>query len=127
MVCHAAEVDSGALGALVGDLLDVNGAELVLETLRLASRQLATRSDHVDANYISSSIYNIDDAHVVPFLVSACQQIALLIISPARQFLHRDINRQKVRLLKQARVNILLHFAPSKDILPIAHNPYRSL
>ena len=127
MVCHAAEVDSGALGTLVGDLLDVNGAELVLEALRLAGWQLATGSDHVDANYISCSIYNIDDAHVVPFLVSACQQIALLIISPARQSLHRDINRQKVRLLKQARVNILLHFAPSKDILTIAHDPYRGL
>ena len=50
VVRHAAEVYSGALGTLVGDLLDMNGAELVFEALRLAGWQLATRFDHVDAN-----------------------------------------------------------------------------
>ena len=53
MVCHATEVDSRALLLLIHDLLDVDGAELVLEALGLAGRKLAARFNHVHTNVVS--------------------------------------------------------------------------
>ena len=65
VVRHATEVNSCALFALVHDLLDVDGAELVLEALGLARGQHTTRFDHVDTYLVSLLARNdVNDAHV---------------------------------------------------------------
>ena len=89
---HAAKIDSRTLFALVGDLLDVDRAELVLEALWLACRELAAGLDHINSDELDSLGDNVDDAQVVPVWIGARQQIARLVICPASQLVHRDVH-----------------------------------
>ena len=61
MVRHAAEVDCGAFFALVGDLLDVDGTELVFEALWLTGWKFAARFYHIDANELIFAADDVND------------------------------------------------------------------
>ena len=111
MVRHAAKIDGRALFALVGDLLDMDRAELILEALWLAGRELAAGLDHVDSDALGRLGYDVDDAQIVAVWVRARQQIAGLVICPASQLVHRDVHRKEVKCGEQACVHVLLHVA----------------
>ena len=70
MVRHATKVNSGTHLALIGNLFDMDGAELIFHAFWLALRQLSTWFDHVNANQILCLTYDVLDAYVVVCLTS---------------------------------------------------------
>ena len=72
----------------------MDGAELIFHASWLARRQFSTWFDHVYANQIRFSTYDVFNAYVVVFRIScrAREQINVLIIGPARQLFHRNVN-----------------------------------
>ena len=69
MVSHATEVYSCADFAHIFNLLDMNGAKLILDTFWLACGKYATGSYHIDTYFTSASTDDVEDAEVFSFWV----------------------------------------------------------
>ena len=122
MMRHAAEVDSSAFLTHVLYFLDVDRAELVLDTLRLAGRKLATRFDHVDTYFLFLPTHDIDYAEEFSCRVGWSQKIIFLIVFASCKFVHCDGQGQELRLCEKVALDIGLHVAASELVLLVAHN-----